>query len=104
VLDKLLSKEQGYQTVDKGIIAYLLEKNKRYWPIFPLQIGKYSLLNKQHAEKEAKTLGEIFLCAGNKKVHDPQNAIYEHIRVFKLAQKLFNRLIMQRISSEEPCI
>jgi hypothetical protein len=75
VPDNLLSREIAYQTVDKGVTAYLSEKNKRYWPIFPLHIGKYSLLNKPHVEKEVKTLREICLCTRNKKGHDPQNVV-----------------------------
>jgi hypothetical protein len=61
------------------------EKNKKYWPIFPLHIGRYSLSNKPHTEKEVEALRELCLCTGRKKGHDPQNVIYEHIKVFKLA-------------------
>jgi hypothetical protein len=71
-LDKLLAREVSYQTFDKGVTAYLSEKNKRYWPNFPIHIGQYSLLNKRHVEKEAKTLKEICLCTRDKKGHDPK--------------------------------
>jgi hypothetical protein len=57
--------------VDKGVTSYLLDKNKRYWPIFPLHKGIYSLLKKPHIEKGAKSLREIHLCTGNIKGHDP---------------------------------
>jgi hypothetical protein len=47
VPDKLLAREVAYQTVEKGATTYLSEKNKIYWPIFPVHIGSYSLLNKK---------------------------------------------------------
>jgi hypothetical protein len=53
VPNKLLAREITYQTVEKGATTYLSEKNKKYWPIFPLHIGSYSLQNKKQAEKEA---------------------------------------------------
>jgi hypothetical protein len=45
-----------YQTVEKGITTYLSEKNKKYWLIFPLHVGRYTLRNKPHAEKEVEDL------------------------------------------------
>jgi hypothetical protein len=92
VPDKLLAREVAYQTIEKGVTAYLSEKNKKYWPNFPLHIGQYSLLNKKHVEKEVEVLKEICLCTGNKKGHDPQNIIYKHIKVVKIAQQIVHEV------------
>jgi hypothetical protein len=40
--------------------------------IFPIHLGKYSLLNKRHTEKEEKAIEEICLCTREKKGHDPR--------------------------------
>jgi hypothetical protein len=85
VPDKLLAREIVYQTVEKGATAYLSEKNKKYWPIFPIQVGSYSLVNKKQDEKEVEALKEICLYLGEPKSHDPWNVVYEHMKVVKLA-------------------
>jgi hypothetical protein len=71
VLDKLLAKELAYQNLEKGSISYLSEKKKKYWLIFSLDIGSYSLQNKKQEKKEEKNLKEICLCSGASKSHDP---------------------------------
>jgi hypothetical protein len=86
VPDKLLVREISYQTIEKGVTSYLSEKNKKYWPIFPLHIGRHTLSNKPHAEKEAEALREICLFTGSIKGHDPQNVVYEHIKVVNISQ------------------
>jgi hypothetical protein len=90
VPDKLLAREITYQTVEKGATSYLSEKNKRYWPIFPLHIGSYSLQNKKQAEKESETLKELCLCLGEPKSHDPQNVVYEHMKSIRLAPQIMH--------------
>jgi hypothetical protein len=85
VPDKLLAREIAYQTIEKGATAYLSEKNKKYWPIFPIQVGSYSLENKKQDEKEVEALKELCLYLGEPKSHDPQNVVYEHMKVVKLA-------------------
>jgi hypothetical protein len=49
-------------------------------------------MNKKQAEKEAKTLRELCLCLGRKKGHDPQNLVYEHMRVVKLAPQIVHEV------------
>jgi hypothetical protein len=78
-------REISYQTVEKGATAYLSEKNKRYWPIFPLYIGLFSLHNKKQVQKEAEILKELFLFVAEPKPHDPQCVVYEHMSAIKLA-------------------
>jgi hypothetical protein len=56
VPDKLLAREIAYQTVEKGATSYLSREKKRYWPIFPLHIGQFSLLNKNKMKRRLKPL------------------------------------------------
>jgi hypothetical protein len=92
VPDKLLAQEVSYQTVEKGITTYLSEKNKKYWPNFPLHIGRYTLSNKPHAEKEVEALQEICLCTGKLKGHDPHNIVYDHIKSVKLTHPVIHEV------------
>jgi hypothetical protein len=64
---KLLAREIACQTMEKGITVYLSDKNKKYWPNFPLHVGRYTLLNKPHVEMEVEALREIYLCTGSLK-------------------------------------
>jgi hypothetical protein len=57
--------------MERGATEYLSEKNKRYWPIFPIQNGLYSLINKKQVEKEEETLKERCLYFREPKSHDP---------------------------------
>jgi hypothetical protein len=83
--DKLLARDISYQTIEKGTTSYLSEKNKKYWPIFPIHIGSYSLANKKQDEKEDEALKELCLYLGEPKSQNPQNVVYEHMKVVKLA-------------------
>jgi hypothetical protein len=40
----------------KGVTAYLSEKNEKYQFIFTLHIGRHTLSNKPHVEKEVEAL------------------------------------------------
>jgi hypothetical protein len=62
-----------------------LDKNKKYWPIFPLHIVNHTLSNKPHVEKEVEALRKICLCIGSIKGHDPRTVVYEHINVVKFS-------------------
>jgi hypothetical protein len=88
VPDKLLAKEIAYQMVEKGITTYISEKNKKYSLIFPLHVGRYSLLNKPYAEKEVESLREICFCIGSLKGHNPHNIVQDHLKSVKLAQQV----------------
>jgi hypothetical protein len=61
VPDKLLAIEITYHTMEKGATD-LSEKNKRYWPIFPLHIGSYSLHKQETRRKRRKNPKELCLC------------------------------------------
>jgi hypothetical protein len=53
VPDILLIREISFQTMGTCITSLLLGSGKTFWPIFPINIGNYSLLNGAHARKEA---------------------------------------------------
>jgi hypothetical protein len=59
--EKRLAREIAYEIVEKGVIIYLSDKNKKYWTIFPLHIGRYSLSNKPHTEKQVEDIRDICL-------------------------------------------
>lgn len=52
ILEKLVSREVGYQIVSYGITKTLNESNKKIWPTFPIKFGIFSLVNYWHDEKE----------------------------------------------------
>jgi hypothetical protein len=56
VPDRLLIQEIAYQTMEIDITYVLLGSIKNIWPTFPINIGRYTLLNGPHARKEAKAL------------------------------------------------
>jgi hypothetical protein len=92
VLGKLLAQKVAYQTVEKEIMDYLCEKNNKYWPNFSVHIGRYTLSNKTHAEKEAKSLKEIYLCTRDLKGNDPHNIVYDYIKSFNLTHQVIHEV------------
>jgi hypothetical protein len=76
--DRLVCKEVAHQIVIGGIGNELKVAQKRFWPIFPVQIGKYSLLNLGHAKVEATTLGEIKLLNLDHMKYDPYKIVGNH--------------------------
>jgi hypothetical protein len=61
---RLLIREIAYQTMRTWVTSLLLNNSKKLWPLFPVHIGNYSLLNGQHARKEAEALQDLCLCLG----------------------------------------
>jgi hypothetical protein len=69
-LDHFLIRDIAYQTMGSGVTALLKISSKKLWPIFPIQIGSYTISNSQHARKEVEALQELILCLGEPKGHD----------------------------------
>jgi hypothetical protein len=90
VPDKLLSREVAYQTVEKGATTYLSEKNKRYWPIFPIQIGSYSLKTRSKLKRKQKHSRSCASISEEPKSHDPRNVVYEHMKAVRLAPQIMH--------------
>jgi hypothetical protein len=57
-----------------------MRNSKKIWPLFPVHIGNYSLLNGQHARKEVEALQDLCLCLGSEKGHDPHELAVSHVR------------------------
>jgi hypothetical protein len=60
--NRLVCREVAYQIIKGGIGTELKAVQKKFWPVFPVQIGKYSLLNFGHSKVEVAALEDIKLC------------------------------------------
>jgi hypothetical protein len=69
--DRLVCREVAHQIVTGGIGVELKMAQKKIWPAFPVQIGKFSLLNLGHAKIEAVVLEEVKLINLEHRKHDP---------------------------------
>ena len=52
---------------------------KNFWPVFPVQIGIFSLLNLGHSKVEAETLEEVKLVDLEHRKHDPYQTVGSHM-------------------------
>jgi hypothetical protein len=77
--DRLVCREVSYQTVMGGIGKELKAAQKKVWPTFPLQVGKFSLLNFGHSKVEATTLEDVKLVDIEFKRHDPYQIVENHL-------------------------
>lgn len=71
VPDRLALREIAQQTVGVGASARLSKHGKRTWPTFPISIGRFTLVNRQHVEKEAHELANLHLCKAPHWFFDP---------------------------------
>jgi hypothetical protein len=69
--DRLVCREVAHQIVIGGIGIELNMAQKKSWPVFPIQIGKFSFLNLGHSKVEATVLEEVKLVDLEHKKHDP---------------------------------
>jgi hypothetical protein len=77
--DRLVCREVAHQIVKGGIGIELKTAQNKSWPIFPVHIGKFSLLNLGHSRVEAKALKEIKLVNIEYKRHDPYQLVNKHL-------------------------
>jgi hypothetical protein len=77
--DRLVCREVAYQIVTGGIGTELKASQKKFWPVFPVQIGKFSLLNLGHSKVEAATLEDIKLVDLELRKHDPYKIVGNHL-------------------------
>jgi hypothetical protein len=71
----------AHQIVTGGIGIELNMSQKKYWPVFPVQIGKFSLLNLGHSKVEAAVLEEVDL---EHKKHDPYQLVGKHMAHYNM--------------------
>jgi hypothetical protein len=76
---RLVCHEVAHQNVHGGIIKELKSVQNKVWPIFPMKIGTFSLLDFGHLKVEAAVLEEIKLVNIKFKNHGPQNIIGNHM-------------------------
>jgi len=88
----MLSIEVAYETIETWITLFLLGNNKKLWPKFPLNIGRYSLSNGPHARNEFESLQEICLCIGEPKGNDPQDIVINHVKVVGLTHPIIHQV------------
>jgi hypothetical protein len=77
--DRLVLREVAHQIVKGGIGIELKAAQKKSWPIFPVHIGKFSLLNLGHSKVEAEALEEIKMVNIEHKKHDPYQLVNKHL-------------------------
>jgi hypothetical protein len=77
--DRLVGREVAYQIVTGGIGTKLKASQKKFWPIFPVQIGKFLMLNFGHTKVEAATLKDIKLVDLELRKHDPYKIVGNHL-------------------------
>jgi hypothetical protein len=77
--DRLVCREVAHQIVIGGIGIELKTAQKKSWPVFPIQIGKFSLLNLGHSKVEATALEEVKLVDLKHRKHDPYQLVGKHM-------------------------
>jgi hypothetical protein len=64
-------REVAHKIVIGGIRIELKVAQKKFWLVFPVQIGKFSLLNLGHSTVKAAVLEEVKLVNLEHRKHDP---------------------------------
>jgi hypothetical protein len=82
--DRLVFREVAHQTMLGGVSKELKEVQKKVWPPFPLQIGRFTLLDLGHSKVEAAALEDIKLVNIEFKKHDPQRIMGNHMALSNL--------------------
>jgi hypothetical protein len=77
--DRLVLREVSYQIVKGGIGIELKVAQNKSWPIFPVYVGKFSLLNLGHSKVEDEALEEIKLVDIENRKHDPYQLVSRHL-------------------------
>jgi hypothetical protein len=76
--NRLVCREVAYQIITGSIGIELKTAQKKFWPFFPIQIGKFSLLNLGHSKVEAAALEEVKLVDLEYRKHDPYQTVGNH--------------------------
>ena len=85
VPDRLALKEIAFQTVGVAALVRLTWHSKKTWPTFPISIGRCTLSNRQHAEREARDLERLQLCRAPHRFFDPKYKIKDMFVHFNLS-------------------
>jgi hypothetical protein len=79
LLDRPVLREVAHQIVKGGIGIELKATQKKYWPIFPMYVEKFSFLNLSHSKVEAKALEEIKMVDIEHRKDDPYQLVRRHL-------------------------
>jgi hypothetical protein len=77
--NRLVCREVAHQIIIDDIGIELRTTQKKFWPIFPVHIGRFSLLNLGHFKVEATTLKEVKLLNLEHNKHDPYQIEGSHM-------------------------
>jgi hypothetical protein len=77
--DRLACRKIIKQIVIGGISKELKAFSKKVWPLFPIHLNTYSLLDFRHAKVEALALEDIKLVHIEFKKHDPHRVMSNHM-------------------------
>jgi hypothetical protein len=77
-------REVAHQIVACGIGIEIKVEQKKFWPAFPVQIGKFSLLNISHSKVEATVLEEVKLVNLKHRKHDPYQLVGKHMAHYNM--------------------
>jgi hypothetical protein len=77
--DRIILREVAYQIVKGDIGIELKAAQKKSWPIFPVYVRKFSLLNLRHSKVEAEALEEIKLVDIEHRKNDPYQLVSRHL-------------------------
>jgi hypothetical protein len=82
--NRLVCREATHQIVTGGIGIELNTSQKKSWSVFPVQIGKFSLLNLGHSKLEATVLEEVKLVDLKHRKHDPYQLVGKHMAHYNM--------------------
>jgi hypothetical protein len=82
--DRLVCREVAHQIVTGGIGIELKRTQKKYWSVFPIQIGKFLLLNLDHSKVEVTVLEEVKLVHLEHRNHDPCQLVGKHMEDYNM--------------------
>jgi hypothetical protein len=77
--NRLVCREVAHQIITGKFGIELKTSQKNFWPVFPVQIGRFSLLNLGHSKVEAAALEEVKLVNLKHRKHDPYQMVGNHM-------------------------
>jgi hypothetical protein len=77
--DRLVCREVAHQIITGGIGIELKTSQKKFWPVFPVQIGRFSLLDLGHSKVENASLEEVKLVDLKHRKSDPSQTVGNHM-------------------------
>jgi hypothetical protein len=104
--DGMLCREVAYQTIARGINKEFKEAQKNVWPIFPIQVGVFTLLYFVHSKFEVVALEDVKLFDIELKKHDPHKIMENHLAQYNMkryihADSPYDEMFKRIISYEE---